>query len=129
MHKVYEYKCPVCGHINRRDMVMGRVVCDKCGESFYPDKLQNTEDVMFLLRKILEAIDSLKASMPVYPYIPLPYQPEPYPTGPYPWITEPYPWITEPYPWITPSIEPTITLQDDGTSNSLPQYEVPKTTG
>jgi len=101
MHKVYEYKCPVCGHINRRDMVMGRVVCDKCGESFYPDKLQNSEDVMFLLRKILEAIDSLKASITVYPYIPLPYQPD--------------------YPW------PQITY--GGVLNSFPKYEVPKTTG
>ncbi|MCD6131317.1 MAG: hypothetical protein J7J61_04340 [Candidatus Hydrothermae bacterium] len=101
MHEVYEYKCPVCGHINRRDVRTGRVVCDKCGESFYPDKLQNLEDVMFLLRKILEAIDSLKASMPVYPYIPLPYQLD--------------------YPW------PQITY--DSTPDSFPQYEVSKTTG
>ena len=82
-------------------MVMGRVVCDKCGESFYPDKLQNSEDVMFLLRKILEAIDSLKASIPVYPYIPLPYQPD-------------YPWTQITY---------------GGVLNSFPKYEVPKTTG
>lgn len=116
MHEVYEYKCPVCGHVNRRDVRTGRVVCDKCGESFYPDKLQNLEDVMSLLRKILEAIDSLKARLPVYPIIP---------SRPMPYRPEPCPWTIPDYPWR----EPTITWQDDSTSDSSPKYEVPKTAG
>lgn len=32
----YEYKCPYCGYVNIRYCECERIVCDKCGKSFYP---------------------------------------------------------------------------------------------
>ena len=31
----YEYKCPYCGYINVRYEQAARLVCEKCGRSFY----------------------------------------------------------------------------------------------
>jgi len=34
--KRYEYKCPWCGKVNVRYEETQRLICDRCGKTFYP---------------------------------------------------------------------------------------------